>query len=153
MIISGFIHVAAKGIILFIFYDWVVFHCMCMCVRVCVCITSCLSLVAQWFRIQMPMQETWVWSLGGEDALEKDMATHSSILAWKIPWTEEPGGWQSLRVTKSQTQRGEYPTTITDKYITPSLSWKWKLLSSVRLFATPRTIESVAFSRPEHWSG
>ena len=37
------------------------------------------------------MQEMWVWSLGQEDPLEKEMATHSSILAWKIPWTEEPG--------------------------------------------------------------
>ena len=42
------------------------------------------------------MQETWVRSLGGEDLLEKEMATHSSILAWKIPWTEEPGGLQSI---------------------------------------------------------
>ena len=38
------------------------------------------------------MQETWVWSLGGEDPLEKEMATDSSIPAWEIPWTEEPGG-------------------------------------------------------------
>jgi len=37
------------------------------------------------------MQETWVWSLGGEDPLEKGMATHSSMLSWRIPWTEEPG--------------------------------------------------------------
>ena len=42
------------------------------------------------------MQETQVWSLGGEDPLEKEMATHSNILAWEIPWTEEPGGLQSL---------------------------------------------------------
>ena len=42
------------------------------------------------------MQETWVWSLGQEDSLEKGMATHSSILAWRIPWTEEPGGLQSI---------------------------------------------------------
>ena len=41
------------------------------------------------------MQETWVWSLGGEDLLKEDMATHSSIVAWRIPWTEEPGGLQS----------------------------------------------------------
>ena len=41
------------------------------------------------------MQETWVQSLGQEDPLEKEMATHSSILAWRIPWTEEPGGLQS----------------------------------------------------------
>ena len=41
------------------------------------------------------MQETWVQSLGQEDPLEKEMATHYSILAWEIPWTEEPGGLQS----------------------------------------------------------
>ena len=39
------------------------------------------------------MQETWVQSLGWEDLLEKEMGTHSSILAWEIPWTEEPGGY------------------------------------------------------------
>ena len=43
------------------------------------------------------MQEVWVQSLGQEDPLEKGMATHSSILAWKIPWTEEPAGLQSIR--------------------------------------------------------
>ena len=42
------------------------------------------------------LQETWVQSLGWEDTLEKGMATHSSILAWTIPWTEEPGGLQSM---------------------------------------------------------
>ena len=42
------------------------------------------------------MQETWVRSLGWEDPLEKEMATHSSILAWKISWTEEPCGLQSM---------------------------------------------------------
>ena len=42
------------------------------------------------------MQETWVRSPGQEDPLEKGMATHSSILAWRIPWTEEPGGLQSI---------------------------------------------------------
>ena len=41
-------------------------------------------------------QETWVQSLGREDPLEKEMATHSSVLAWRIPWTEEPGGLQSM---------------------------------------------------------
>ena len=41
-------------------------------------------------------QETWVRSLGWEDPLEEGMATHSSILAWRIPWTEEPGGLQSM---------------------------------------------------------
>ena len=41
------------------------------------------------------MQETWIRSLGQEDSLEEEMATHSSILAWRDPWTEEPGGLQS----------------------------------------------------------
>ena len=45
------------------------------------------------------MQETWVPPLGGEDPLEEEMATHSSMLAWKIPWMEKPGGPQSTDVT------------------------------------------------------
>ena len=49
-------------------------------------------------------QETWVQSLDQEDPLEKQMATHSSILAWEIPWTEEPGGLQAMGSQKSQTQ-------------------------------------------------
>ena len=52
----------------------------------------------------LALQETWVRSLGQEDPLEKEMATHSSILAWEIPWTEEPGRLQSTGLQKSQTQ-------------------------------------------------
>ena len=47
------------------------------------------------------MQETQIWSLGWEDPLEKEMATHSSILAWEIPWTEEPGGLQFMGFKES----------------------------------------------------
>ena len=50
------------------------------------------SLVGQMVKNLLAMQETQAQSLGWEDPLEKEMATHSSILAWKIPWTEEPGG-------------------------------------------------------------
>ena len=53
------------------------------------------SLVAQRLKHLPAMRETWVRSLGQEDPLEKEMATHSSILARRIPWTEEPGGLQS----------------------------------------------------------
>ena len=53
------------------------------------------SLVAQRLKRLPGMQETWVRSLGQEDPLEKEIATHSSILAWRIPWIEEPGGLQS----------------------------------------------------------
>ena len=53
------------------------------------------SLVAQIVKNLPAMQETWVWSLGWEDLLEKGMGTHSNILAWRIPWKEEPGRLQS----------------------------------------------------------
>ena len=49
-------------------------------------------------------QETWAQSLGWEDPLEKEMATHASILAWEILWTEEPGGLQSIGSQKSWTR-------------------------------------------------
>ena len=52
--------------------------------------------MAQWVKNLPAMQETQVQSLGWEDPLEEDIATHSSILAWRIPWTEEPGGLQSM---------------------------------------------------------
>ena len=54
------------------------------------------SLVAQMVKNLPAMLETWVQSLGGEDPLEEGRATHSSILAWRIPWTEEPGRVQSM---------------------------------------------------------
>ena len=54
-----------------------------------------LSLMAQMVKNLTAMQETQVWFLGQEDPLEKEMATRSSILAWRIPWTEEPGGLRS----------------------------------------------------------
>ena len=63
------------------------------------------SLVVQRLKHLPAMQETWVRSLGWEDPLEKDMATHSSILAWRIPWTEEPGGLQSLGCEELDTIR------------------------------------------------
>ena len=54
------------------------------------------SLVAQTVKNPLEMQETWVQSLGQENPLEKVMATHSNILSWRIPWTEEPGRLQSI---------------------------------------------------------
>ena len=57
------------------------------------------------------MRETRVQSMGGEDLLEKEMATHSNILAWKIPWTEEPGGLQSMG-SQSQTRLRDFTFTF-----------------------------------------
>ena len=63
----------------------------CMC-----CAPYWVSLVAQTLNNPPAVQETWVQSLGQEDPLEKEMATRSSILAWEIPWMEEPGRLQSM---------------------------------------------------------
>ena len=57
-------------------------------------------------RIRLPLQETqeiWAQSLGQEDPLKEEMATHSSILAWEIPWTEEPGRLQTMGLQESDT--------------------------------------------------
>ena len=59
-----------------------------------------MHLVAQMVKNPLAMQETQVWTLGLEDPLEKGMATHSSIPAWRIPWTEEPDGLQSIVLQK-----------------------------------------------------
>ena len=57
------------------------------------------------------VQETWVRSLGWEDSLEKEMATHSSTIAWKIPWTEEPGRLESMG-SQSRTQLSDFTLTF-----------------------------------------
>ena len=61
---------------------------------------SWVSLVAQMVKNLPAVWETWVQSLAWEDPLEEGIATHSSILAWRIPWTEEPGGLQSMRLQR-----------------------------------------------------
>ena len=61
------------------------------------------SLLAQSVKNLLARQETWVCVLGWKDPLEEGVATPSSILAWRIPWTEEPGGLTVLGATKSQT--------------------------------------------------
>ena len=78
------------------------------------------SLVSQRLKRLPVMQKTWVWSLGREDPLEKEMATHSSILAWEIPWTEEPGGLQSTGSQKSLTRLSNFPFTFIFTY-TPDI--------------------------------
>ena len=77
----------------------------------------CHDLVAQMVKHLPTMQETWVQSLGWEDLLEKEMANHSSILAWKIPWMEEPGRLQSMG-----SQRVRYDWVTSHSH---SFSMKW----------------------------
>ena len=81
---------------------------------------SCNKLLAQWLRICLPVQEMQVPSLGQEDPLEKEMTTHSSILAWEIPWTEEPGRLQSMgsqRFRHNLVLKRQHTNSIFEKYI------------------------------------
>ena len=133
--------------------------CVCMCL--CACIYTYIWIfmymafqVGQWQRICLPMQEkqeTSVWSLGQEDPLEQEMATHPSILAWEVPRIEEPCGLQSMGlhrvrhdlVTKQQQQQAvlcglwdltslRYPT----RDWTPG-PWQWKCY--ILITGWPRT--------------
>ena len=75
---------------------------------VSLCMGLRASLVAQMVKQLPVMRETQVRSLGWEDPREKQMATHSSILAWRIPWIEEPGRLQFTGAAKSQTQMSDF---------------------------------------------
>ena len=83
------------------------------------------SLVAQTVKCLLTMRETWVQSLGREDLLEKEMATHSSILAWKILWAEEPGRTVH-EVAKSQTRLSDFTFTFIIHLTIEYLVIKWK---------------------------
>ena len=81
-------------------------------------------------------QETQVWSLGWEDPLEKETATHSNILAWEIPWTEEPGRLQSVG---SQRNGHNWATEQTQQLQTMHVSITWELISNTNSQAAPQT--------------
>ena len=68
------------------------------------------------------MQETWVGSLGLEDPLEEEMATHFSILAWRIPWTDKPGGLQSMGLQGSDW--ASYSPALAGRFFTASATWE-----------------------------
>ena len=76
---------------------------------------SWASVVAQMVKNPPAMWETWVQSLGWEDPLEKGMATHSSILAWRIPWIEEPGRLQSMRLQRVRHNWGTF-SLVTNRF-------------------------------------
>ena len=124
--------------------------------------------MAQMVKNPPAMQETWVRSLGQEDSLEKGMATHFSILAWRIPWTQKPCVLQSMG---SQRVGHDWVTNYFFLFFlrywldtSPKNLFKWPMLlllshfSRVRLRATPQTAAhqappSLGFPRHEHWSG
>ena len=96
------------------------------------------------------IQETWVWPLGWEEPLEKEKTTHSSILAWEIPWTEEPGRAQSMGVTESQTQFNNknnlcpFPSSASTPVLEADGDGCAKPFSHDRLFATLWTVAHQA---------
>ena len=100
------------------------------------------------------MQETQVWSLGQEDPLEKGMATHSSILAWEIPWTEEPGRLQSMGSQRvDTTERPMLLVLLLEKEAADSEFSSVQSFSRVQLFATPWTAACQAsLSITNSWS-
>ena len=109
-------------------------------VIICNYIIIWVSLMAQRLKRLPAMQETWVRSLDWEDPLEKEMATHSSILAWRIPWTEEPGGLQS---TGSQRVGHDWTTSLSSQWYHPIIS------SSVTPFSCPQSFQWKSF--PMSW--
>ena len=113
--------------------------------RFCVCVCAGTCLAAQMVKRLSTMRETRVQSLGQEDPLEKEMAIHSSTIAWKIPWTEEPGRLQSM---VPQKVRHDWATFL----------YVLSRFSHVQLFVTPWTVAhqcplSMRFPRLEYWSG
>ena len=87
-----------------------------------------------WVVNNLPtVQETWVRSLGREDPQEKQMATHYSILAWRIPWAEEPGRLQSMGLLKSQTQFSDQ-TTATSLKLRPKTAQQKKVKTQLAMF-------------------
>ena len=95
-----------------------------------------ISQVAQWYRICLPIQETQemrVWSLGQENSLEVEMTAHSSILAWKTSWTEEPGGLQSMG---SQRVGHSWPCTVHTQALLETNFYNTLWCSSLFMFST-----------------
>ena len=100
------------------------------------------------------MQETRVWSLGREDALEKEMATHSSVLAWRIPWTEERGGLQSVgsqrvRHNLASEHEQKYWIEVTGRFVEMGSASLWDGYGWVRPvtwdYRQPATMVSCSF--------
>ena len=109
------------------------------------------SLVAQIIKNLPAVQETWLQSLGLEDPLEKGMTTHSSILAWRIPWREESGGLQSMG---SQRFRHSWVTNTFSFSLHPCFPQKMRKIGSKRerqrQIEKDRVLKKVLVSPPMH---
>ena len=99
----------------------------------------------QWWRSHLPRQETQVSFLGWEDPLEKKMATHCSVHAWKIPWTEKPGGLIVHRVTKSWQQLSDWTHThsLFTRLCCSPCTAKWVSCTYIHSFLDSLPIEGI----------
>ena len=106
------------------------------------------NLVAQTVKSLLAMWETWVWSLVWEDPLEKEVATHSSILAWEIPWTEEPGGLQS---TGFQGVKHDWVTSLS--FSSGCRTGKVKFSFQSQRKAVPKNVQTMGQLHSFHMPG
>ena len=114
------------------------------------------SLVAQTVKNLPGMQETWVQSLGWEDTLEKGVAAHSSVLAWRIPWAEEPGGLQCVGCKEPDTPERLAHITVT-KLQRSDVTAEFYTVSTIiqcqrELFSGSFTISTVMSKLDFSWS-
>ena len=99
------------------------------------------------------MQETRVWSLGWEDALEKEMAAHSSILSWEIPWTEEPNGLQAMGLQRVRQGWSNWAWAWCDLNIQfPEALGKWAIFLKYIIECNSIVQQSPYFSFNEMWN-
>ena len=109
------------------------------------------SLVAQMVKNPPVKRETWIGSLGWEDPLEEGVATHSSILAWRIPWTEEPGGLQSVGSQESDTPEWLSTHSNHPSQVGWDIWWPWSnvvIFWSLRSFLETSLINGCWLSIP-----
>ena len=105
-----------------------------------------IQILSQTVKHLPAMQETQVCSLGWDDPLEKEMATHSSILAWKIPWTEDPGGLQSMELQRvGRDWATEHVTMRHELFRVHNVPWKKQQYLSIGGLLTERLIQSQCF--------
>ena len=105
------------------------------------------SLVAQTIKNPPAMHKTWVRSLGWEDSLEEGMATNSSVLAWRIPWTEEPGGLQSMALQRVGHDWSGLASMHTEHWMgAPSSFFQGRIVIQNGNYSTKSTQSRIHFS-------
>ena len=110
------------------------------------------SPVAQLVKNLPAMRETWVWSLGWEDPLEKETATHSSILGWRVSWTEEPGGLPSIVSRRMGHSWARTQEKAEGSFLPSPLSIMWRhMITALGLLGTAGVLTKSNLPAPSVW--